>query len=196
MKTKQYRIKTTTTQNWEQNNSNPKAKNSPWPSSSTEASRGFSSVQSLCLTLCDPMDCRMSGFPVRHQLPEFTQTHVHQVGDAIQPSHPLSSLLLLPSIFPSIRVFSSESVLCMGWPKYWSFSFSPSNEYSGLISFRIVCFDLLAVQGTSPTPHFKSINSSALSLLYGPTLTSIHDHWKNHSFDYTDFCWQSNVSAF
>ena len=86
----------------------------------------FSSVAQLCLTLCDPMDCRMSGFPVRHQLPEFTQTHVHRVSDAIQPSHPLSSLLLLPSIFPSIRVFSNESVLCMRWPKYWSFSFSIS----------------------------------------------------------------------
>ena len=98
-------------------------------------------------------------------------------------------LLLLPSIFPSIRVFSSESVLHIRWPKYWSFSFgiSPSNEYSGLISFRIDWFDLLGVQGTlqesSPTPQFKSINSSALSFLYGSTLTSIHDYWKNHSFD-------------
>ena len=94
------------------------------------------------------------------------------------PSHPL---LLLPSIFPSIRVFSNESVLCIRWPKYWSFSFSisPSNEYSGLISFRIEWLHLLAVQGTlksSPTPQFKSINSWALSLLYGPTFTSICDY--------------------
>ena len=87
-------------------------------------------------------------------------------------------LLLPPSIFPSIRVFSHESAPCIRWPKDWSFSFSPSNEYSGLISFRISWLDLLAVQGTlksSPAPQFKSINSSALSLLYGPTLTSIHD---------------------
>ena len=94
--------------------------------------------------------------------------------------------LLLPSIFPSVRVFPNESVLCIRWPKYWSFSFSisPSNEYSGLI-FRIDWLDLLAVQGTfksPPTPQFKSISSLALSLLYGPTLTSIHDYWKNHSF--------------
>jgi len=100
-------------------------------------------------------------------------------------------LLLLPSIFINIRIFSSESALCIRWHKYWSFSFSigPSNEYSGLISFRIDWFDLLAVQGTlefSPTPHFKSINSSMLSLLYGPTLTSIHDYWKNHSIECTD----------
>ena len=97
--------------------------------------------------------------------------------------HPL---LLLPSIFPSIRVLSSESVLHIRWPKYWSFSINPANEYSGLISFRIDWFDLLAVQGTlksSPTPQFKSINSSVLSFLYGSTLTSIHDYWKNHSLD-------------
>ena len=88
-------------------------------------------------------------FPVHHQLLELTQTHVHQVRDAIQPSHPLSPLLL-PAIFPRIRVFSSESVLHIRWPKDWSFSFSisPSSEYSGLISFRIVWLDLLAVQGT------------------------------------------------
>ena len=93
------------------------------------------------------MDCSMTGFPVHHQLPEFTQTHVHQVGDAIQLSHPF---LLQPSIFPSIRVFSNELVFHIRWPKYWSFSFSisPSNEYSGLISFRMDWLDLLAVQGT------------------------------------------------
>ena len=90
----------------------------------------FSLVAQLCPTLCDPMDCSTPGLPVHHQLPEFTQTHVQWVSDAIQPSHPLSSLLLLPSIFPSIRVFSNESALCIRWPKYWSFSFSisPSNE--------------------------------------------------------------------
>ena len=86
---------------------------------------------------------------VHHQIPELAQTHAHQVGDAIHPSHPLSSPFLLPSFFPSIRVFSNESVLCIRWPKYWNFSFSisPSNEYSGLISFRIDWFDFLAVQG-------------------------------------------------
>ena len=98
-------------------------------------------------------------------------------------------LLLLPSIFPSIRVFSNESVLRIMWPKYWSFSFSMSlySEYSGLISFRMNWLDLLAVQGTLksllPTPQFKNIKSSALSFLYSSTLTSIHDYWKNHSFD-------------
>ena len=110
-------------------------------------------------------------------------------------------LLLLPSIFPSIKVYSNELALCIRWPKYWSFSFSisPSNEYSGLISFRMDWLDLLAVQGTlksSPTPQFKSINSLVLSLLYGPILPSICDHLKNHSFDYMDVCQQSNVSAF
>ena len=94
-------------------------------------------------------------------------------------------LLLLLSIFPSIRVFSNESIIHMRWPKYWSFSFSisPSNKYPGLIFFRMDWLDLLAIQGSSPTPQFKSINSSALSFLHSPTLTSIHDHWKNHSLD-------------
>ena len=112
--------------------------------------------------------------------------------ESVMPSSHLilcHPLLLLPPIPPSIRVFSNESTFHMRWPKYWSFSFSisPSNEYSGLISFRMHWLDLLAVQGTlkqsSPTPQFKSINSSVLSFLYSPTLTSIHDHWKNHSFD-------------
>ena len=95
-------------------------------------------------------------------------------------------LLLLPSIFPSIRVFSNELTLHIRWPKYWGFSFSisPSNEYSGQISFAIDWFDLPAVQGTLKSLlQFKSINSLALSFFYGPTLTSIHDYWKNHSLD-------------
>ena len=94
------------------------------------------------------MDCSTSGLPVHHQLPELAQTHVRQIGDAIQPSH--TPLLLLPSNFPSIRVFSNESVLRIRWPKDWSFSFNihSSNEYSGLISFRMDWLDLLAIQGT------------------------------------------------
>ena len=135
----------------------------------------FSSVTQLCPTLCDPIDCSTSGFPVCHQLPELAQTHVHQAGDAIQPSH----LLLSPS--PAfnrshIRVFSSESVLHIRWPKCWSFSFSisPSNEYSGLISFRVDWFDLLAIQRT-----LKSLlqhHSSKASVLQCSAL-------KNQSFD-------------
>ena len=108
-------------------------------------------VQSLShVWLCNPMDYSTSDFPVLHYLPELGQTHVHWVGDAIQPSHPLSSPSPPPSIFPSIRIFSNESVLWIRYPKYWSFSFSisPSNEHSGLISFRMDWLDLLAVQGT------------------------------------------------
>ena len=123
--------------------------------------------------------------------------------ESVMPSNHLSlcrPLLLLPSIFPNIRVFSKESVFCIRWPKYWNFSISSSNEYPGLISFRMDWLDLPAVQGILKSllqPPFKSINSSALSFLYSPTLTSIHDHWKNHSLDSTDLCWQSNdVSAF
>ena len=96
------------------------------------------------------MDCSMPGFSVLHYLLDFAQSHVHWIGDAIQPSHPLLPFHLLPSTFPSIRVFSSESALHIRCPKYWSFSFniSPSNECSGLISFRIECFNLLTVQVT------------------------------------------------
>ena len=131
----------------------------------------------------------MPGFPVHHQLPEPTQTHVHRVGDAIQPSHALLS--------PSPPAFNlsqhqglfNELVLCIRWPKYWSFSFSISlsNEYSGLISFRIDWLDLLAVQGTlkSLLQHHssKAFSSSALSFLYSLAFTYIHDYWKKHSFD-------------
>ena len=121
--------------------------------------------------------------------------------ESVMPSNHLALChpLLLPSVFPSIRVFSSESALRMRWPKYWSFSFSISPSNSGLISFRVDWFDLLAVQGTlktSQTSQFESINSLTLSLLYGPTLTSIHDYWKTHSFDYTFLCQQSNVYPF
>ena len=110
----------------------------------------FISVAQSCLTFCDPIDCSTPGFPVPHQLPELTQTHVHHVSDATQLSHPLSAPSPLTFNLSHIRVFSNESVLQIRWPKYWSFSFniSPSNEYSGLISFRIDRLDLLAVQGT------------------------------------------------
>ena len=163
---------------------------------------GCCSVAQSCLTLCEPMECWTQGFPVLHYHPDFAQAHVRWVGDAIQQSHPLSSPpLFLPSVFPSIRVFSNELALCIRWPNYWSFSFriSPSSEYSGLISSRIDLFDLHASKGfqkSSLARQFKSISSSALSLLYGPTITYVHDYWKNHSFDYKDFYLQSDVSAF
>ena len=110
----------------------------------------FSSVTQSCPTLCNPMDCSMPGLPVCHQLPELAQTDIHQMGEAIQPSHPLSPPSPPAPTLPSIRIFSNESVLCIRWPKYWSFSFSisPSNEHPGLISFRMDWLDLLAVQGT------------------------------------------------
>ena len=135
-------------------------------------------------------------------LPKFMSIESVMPSNHLIPGH---LLFLLPSIFPSIRVFSNESALHIRWPKYCSFSFniSPSNDYSGLISFRIDWFDLLQSKGllrSSPAPQFKSINPLALSLLYSSTLTSIHDYWKNHSFDYTDLCQQvmsaSDVSAF
>ena len=147
------------------------------------------SVAQSCPTLCNPMDCSMPGHPVHHQLLEFTQTHVHWVGDAIQPSHPLSSLLLLPSIFPSIRVFSNQSVLCIRWPKYWSFSFyiSPSNEYSGPISFRMDWLDLLALQGTLKSllqHHISKASTFWCSAFFIVQLSHPHmNYWKNHTFD-------------
>ena len=121
----------------------------------------FSSVAQLCPTLCDPMNRSTPGLPVHHQFLEFTQTHVHWVGDPIQPSHPCRPLLLLPSIFPSIRVFSNESALHIRWPKYQSFSFniSPSSEHPGLISFRMDWLDLLAVQWPISTQKLSNIIS-------------------------------------
>ena len=134
------------------------------------------------------MDCSMPGFPVHHQLPELAQTHVYQVGDAIQPSHPLLSpsppafsLSQLQGLFQSVSSLHQVAKVME-----LQLSICTSSEYSGLISFRMDWFDLLAVQETqefSPIPQFKSVNSSALSFLCIPTLTSIHDYWKNHSFD-------------
>ena len=110
----------------------------------------FSSVAQSCPTLCNPMNRSTPGLPVHHQLPEFTQPHVHRVRDAISHLILCRPLLLLPPIPPSIKVFSNESALRMRWPKYWSFSFSiiPSEEIPGLISFRMDWLDLLAIQGT------------------------------------------------
>ena len=152
----------------------------------------FSSVHLVaqsCLTLCNPMNCSTPGLPLHHQLPLFTQTHVQRVRDTIQPSHPLSSPSP-PAPNPSQhQIFSNESTLRMRWPKYWSFSFSiiPSKEIPGLISFRMDWLDLLAVQGMLKhlLQHHSSKASitSALSLLHSSTLTSIHDHRKNHSLD-------------
>ena len=146
-------------------------------------SQSVSSVVQSCPTLCDPMNRSMPGLAVHHQLPEFTETHVHRVSNAIQPSHPLSSPSPPALNLSQHQSLFNESTLCMRWPKYWSFSFSiiPSKEISGLISFRKDWLDLLGrdSQESSPTPQFKSINSSALSLLHSPTLTSIHDHRKN-----------------
>ena len=143
----------------------------------------FSSVAQLCPSLCDLMDCSTPGFLVLHQLLEPTQTHVHRVGDAIHLIlyHPL---LLLPSIFPSIRVFSNESALRIRWSKYWSVRISPSNEYSGLISFRMDWLDLLAVQGTlkSLLQHHSS-KASVLQCSAFFIVQLSHDYWKNHSFD-------------
>ena len=125
----------------------------------------FSSVAQSCLILCDPMNCSTPGLSVHHQLPEFTETHVHRVGDAIQPSHLLSSPSPPGPNSSQLRVFSNESTLCMRWPKYWSFSFSisPSKEHPRLI-FRMDWLNLLAVQGT-----LKSLlqhHSSKASILW------------------------------
>ena len=135
----------------------------------------FSSVAQSCLTLCNPMNRSTPGLPVHHQLPEFTQTHVHQVGDAIQPSHPLLSPSPPAPIPPSIRVFSNESTLCTRWPKYWNFSLSisPSNEHPGLVSFRIHWLDCKEIQpvhskGDQSWVLFGSTDANAETLILWP----------------------------
>ena len=160
-----------------------------------------SSVAQLCLTLCETMDCSTPGLSVHHQLPELTQTHVHWVGDAIQPSHPLSS--------PSPPAFNlSQHQGLFKWvsslhqvAKVLAFQLQHQscNEYSGLISFRMDWLDLLAVQVTLKSLlHHYSSKASILwcSSFFIVQLTSIHDYWKNHSLDWMDLCRQSNVSAF
>ena len=145
------------------------------------------SVAQLCQTLCDPMDCSTPGFPVLHHLPELDQTHVHWVGDAIQPSHSVIPFSCL-QYFPASGYFQMSQLFGSGGQSTGvsaSTSVLPMNTL-GLISFRMDWLDLLAVQGTqesSPTPQFKSINSSVLSFLYSPTPTSIHGYWKNHSLE-------------
>ena len=145
------------------------------------------SVGKLCLTLCDPMDCSTPGFPVLHYLQSLLK--LMSIESVVQSSHLIfyHPLPLLPSVFPSIRVLSNESVLRIRWLKYWSFSFSISlsNEYSGLISFMIDWFDLLAFQETlkSLLHHHSSKAWFFWHLLYSPTLTSICEYWKKHSFE-------------
>ena len=160
-------------------------------------------VQSLlCPTLCDPMDCSTSGFPVLHCLQSL---HKLMSIKSVMPSPYLilcRPLLLLPSICPSIRVLSNESVLHLRWPKCWSFSFniSPSNEYSGLISFRMDWFDLLAVQGI--LKNLLQYHSSKALILQHSDFFMVQlsylqmTYWKNYSFEYMGLCWQSDVSAF
>ena len=159
------------------------------------------SVAQSCQTLHDPMDCSMPGFFVLHHLLELKLKSI----ESVMPSNRLilcHPLLLLPSIFPSIRVCFSESVLSIRWPKYWSFSFSisPSSDYSRLLSFSINWLNLLAVQGIlkSLLQHHSSKHEffGTQPSLCDPALTSIHDYWKIHSFDYTVFCQQSKGSVF
>ena len=147
----------------------------------------FSSVAQSCPTLCDPMDRNTPGFPVYHQFQSLLKL---MSIESVMPSNHLilcRPFLLPPSILPSIGVSSNESVLWIRWPKYWSFSFSisPSNNYSGLISIRMDWLDLLSVQKTfkSLLQHHSSKHSFVLRFLYSPTLISIHDYWKNHSLD-------------
>ena len=161
----------------------------------------ISLVAQLCLTLCDPIHYSLLGFPAHHQHLELAQTHVHRVCDAIQPLILCCPPLLLPSIFLSIRVFSKESVLCIRWPKCWSFSFSisPSNEYSELISFRTDWFDLLVVQGTLKSLlHHHSSKASILQHSAFFIVQPSHPYMTTgKTIALTRQIWgQSNVSAF
>ena len=161
----------------------------------------FSSVTQSRLTLCDPMKCGIPGFPVLHYLPGFAQTHIHWVIDAIQPSYPLLPPFLLPSVFPSIRVFSSELAFCIRWPKYWSFSLAsvlPMNiqdwfslRLTGLISLLSKGFSRVFSNTTIRNHQFFSVQPSLWSN------SNIHT-WlqENHSFAYIDLCRQSGISAF
>ena len=157
----------------------------------------FSSVAQSCLTLCNPMNHSTPGFPVHHQLPEFAQINVHPSNHLIL-CHPL---LLLPSIFPSIRVFSNESAHCIRWLKYWRFSLSisPFSEQSGLVPFRNEWLDLLAVQGTlkSLLQHHSSKTSIlGCSTFFVVQRLHLYMTWKYHICDQMDLCQQSHVCVF
>ena len=161
-----------------------------------------SSVTQLYPILCNPMDCSMPGISVHHQLPVSTQTHVHQVDDAIQPLHPVLSpsppalnLSQHQGLFQWVRSSHQVAKVLEFQLQHQSFQWTPRTDLlqDGLVGSPCSSRDS---QESSPTPQFKSISSSVLSFLYSPTLTSIHDHWKNHSLDWTNLCWQSNVSAF
>ena len=168
----------------------------------TQTAHQFSSVTQSSTTLCDPMDCSIPGLPVHHQLPESAQTHVHWAGDAIQPSHPLSSpfplafslsqhqglLQWVSSLHQLAKVLELQL-------QHQSFQWLFRTDFLEDWLVWSPCSPRDSHQ-SSPKPQFKSINSSVLSFLYGPTLISIHDYWKNHSLDYRALCWQNNVSAF
>ena len=153
----------------------------------------FTSVAQSCLTLCDPMNRSTPGLPVHHRLPEFTQTHVHQVSDAIKPSHPPSSPSPPALNLSQHQSLSNESALCIKWPKYWSFSFSisPFNEYSGLISFRMDWLDLLAVQGT--VKSLLQHHSSKASILQHSVFFICN--WRNALYWYS-YLLSSHISCF
>ena len=160
----------------------------------TKLLNNFSSVAQSCSTLCDTMGWSMAGIPVHHQLPELNQTHLHWVGDAIQPSQPLS-----PPSPPALKnllqwvgeSFTEESFtvsLWIRWPKYWCFNFSlsPSNDHSVCFFLDWLIWSPCCPRDSlesSPAPRFESINSSVLSLLYGPAVSSVYDYWRKHSSD-------------
>ena len=153
-----------------------------------------------CPTLCDPMDCSMPGLPIHHQLPEFNQTLVHWVGDAIQPSHPVVPFSCLQS-FPASGSFQMSQFFTSGGQSTGlsaSASILPMNIQDW---FPLGLTGWISLQSKGLSRVFSNTTVQkhqffVLSFLYGSTLTSIHDYWKNHSFDYTELCWQSNVSAF
>ena len=162
----------------------------------------FQLVTQSCLTLWNPMNHSTPGLPAYHQFPESTQTHVHQIGDAIQPSHPLSSpspptfnLSQHQGLFQWVNSSHEVAKVLEFQLQHQSFQWTPRTYLlqDGLVGSPCSPRDS---QESSPTPQFKSINSSALSFLHSLNLTSIHDHWKSHSLAQTDLCWQSNVSAF
>ena len=157
------------------------------------------SVTQWCPTLCYSMDCSMPGSLVLHYLLEFTQTHSHWVNDAIQPFVAPSSFCLqtfpASGFFPVSRLFTSGGQSIRASASELVFPMNIQDWFPlGFMVWSPCCPE--DSQESSPAPQIESINSSALSLLYGPTLISVHDYWKNHSFDYMDLCWQSDVSAF